>query len=310
MHTTKLLVTMIASLSLAACVGGIDGGGTGGDDGVVDPNPGGTGGGGTGAAAAEAKKLFTDNVQPIIAMKCIGCHNVTGPVGNITGFVDADKSNAYATAVGYQAVVGDYTPAGAPILTIVTMGMHKGNKYEADQISKITGWLNKEIEARTSGGTGSGSGSGTGGESPQAASQRLLGEWSGCLSLANFEAADLRNFGNVNAGGGGNCKTCHALGEFGHIVSNVSSPFFQTITTNKYYMLQYFSVDLSMGVAAAKVAINTRSFAGVGNRLAPHEAHPGFDPVNNAGMAALQKFYTATMARKTAGTCDPPRLTN
>jgi hypothetical protein len=307
MHTTKLLVTLIASLSLAACVGGVDAGG-GGD--VVDPDPTGTGGGGSGSAALEAKKLFTDNVQPIIAAKCIGCHNVTGPVGNITGFVDADKATAYATATGYQAVIGDLTPAGAPILTIVTVGMHKGMRYEADQITKITSWLNKEVESRAGGGGGTGSGGTGGGETPQAASQRLLGEWSGCMTLANFEAADMRNFGNVNAGGGGNCKTCHALGEFGHIVSNVSQPFFQTITENKYYLLQYFSVDLSMGVPAAKVIINTRSFAGVGNRLAPHEAHPGFNPTNNAGMTALQKFYTDTMAKKTAGTCDPPRLKN
>jgi hypothetical protein len=77
-------------------------------------------------------------------------------------------------------------------------------------------------------------------------------------------------------------------------------------------MAQYFSVDLSGGVATAKVIINTRSFTGVGQGLAPHVEHPRFNLTNSTGLAALQKFYDATMAAKNAvpTTCGPSTLTN
>ena len=131
------------------------------------------------------------------------------------------------------------------------------------------------------------------------------------MTVANFEAADMRAWGNVNAGGGGNCKTCHVLGEYGHIASNVTENYFSTISSNKYYMLQYFAVDLrSANRAEWKVIVNDRSFKGVGQRLTPHEAHPAFNPTQNAGFQALEKFYTSTLAAKTAGTCGPSKLLN
>ena len=46
------------------------------------------------------------------------------------------------------------------------------------------------------------------------------------------------------------------------------------ISTNKYYMAQYFSVDMTAGTAGAKMIINTRSFTGVGQGLPPHIEHP------------------------------------
>jgi hypothetical protein len=111
---------------LIGCVGGIDSppaDDTGDDDG--GGGGGGVGGGGSGTAAAEARTLFDSNVQPIMA-KCIGCHSIAGPVGNITGFVDINATTAYATLTGYQAVVGDWT-ASAPILTKLSTGSHTNN---------------------------------------------------------------------------------------------------------------------------------------------------------------------------------------
>ena len=85
---------------------------------------------------------------------------------------------------------------------------------------------------------------------------------------------------------------------------------FDTVDTNKYYMLQYFTVDLSAGVAMAKVIINQTSFMGVSQGQDPHREHPRFDALNNQGMTALQTFYDSTMASVTAGGCGPSRLTN
>jgi hypothetical protein len=299
-------LALIASLGMVGCVGGIE-------SPTDDPPDEGTGGGQTDLdAAAQAKKLFEDNVHPTIMNLCIGCHNTTGPQGNVTGFVSQNLSNAYVTAVGYQAIIGDWTPTGAPILTKITDAnktvSHQPINYSNDQITKITEWLNKELEAR-----GAGGGPGGGPESAAAVSQRLLEEWSGCMTLANFEAADMREWGNVNAGGGGDCRTCHALGEYNFIASNTSTVFYPYITQDKYYMLQYFSVDLSDGIPAAKIIINDRSFAGVGNRLAPHQQHPNFNPTNNQGYQALQQFYNTTASAKAAapmGICGPTQLLN
>jgi len=303
----RTFLALIASLGLGACVGGIDSPPPVGDD------NGGVGGGGSGSAAVEARKLFDDNVRPIIAAKCVACHSVAGPVGNITGFVDTNATTAYETATGYQALVGDWT-VSAPILTKLSTGTHMNASKGADvvysptDISNITGWLSKELEARA-GGTPPPVGT----ESAAEATVRLTKEWSGCMTLENFTAANMRAWGNVNAGGGGNCKTCHYNGEYGNIAENVDQPFFDTISQDKYYMAQYFSVDLSGGVPTALVIVNTRSFTGVGTGLAPHQSHPRFDPDNNNGMAALQQFYTLTMTAKMAapgGVCGPPKLLN
>lgn len=304
----RISLALIASLGLVGCVGGLES--TGGP--TDNPDPGGTGGGTVDEdAAAQAKRLFEENVHPIATRQCIGCHSSTGPVNNVTGFVSSNLQDAYATAVGYQAVVGTWTPDGAPILTKITgdnkTPSHQPLAYSNDEINKITEWLNKELEAR-----GAGTGGPTGPESAGQATTRLLNEWSGCMTQQNFEAADMRNWGNVNTNEG-QCKTCHAGAEYGFVASNISNNFFNVITEDKYYMLQYFAVDLSLGVAAAKIIVNDRSFEGVGNRLAPHQQHPGFNPQNNNGYAALQAFYTSTMAAKTAapnGVCGPTKLLN
>lgn len=301
----RTFLALVASLGLVGCVGGIE-------TPTNDPPPGGTGGGGSGPAAGEARKLFETNVAPILEANCIGCHNSDGPVGNITGFVSADPIDAYTTAVGYQSVVGDWTPTGAPILTKITdtnkTPSHQSINYSNDALSKITDWLAKELEARGSGGGATN----PQGENAAQITVRLLNEWSGCMTQANFEAADMRAWGNVNAGGGGDCRTCHSQGEYGFVASNTSTLFFPYITEDKYYMLQYFAVDLSQGLAAAKIIINDRSFEGVGRRLAPHQQHPNFNPTNNNGYAALQAFYNSTMSAHTAsgGNCGPSKLTN
>jgi mono/diheme cytochrome c family protein len=298
----NILLAVVAAAGLVGCVGGIDTPSSV----PTTPPPDGVGGGTTDpAAAAAARQAFDTNVFPIISAKCAACHSISGPVGNITGFVGADAATAYTTAVGYQALVGDRTPTGSPILTKISGG-HQGQTYTDAEKSKITDWLNKELAARTSAPP---TGTTPPAETPGEATVRLTKEWSGCMTLANFTTANMVAWGNMRAGNSA-CKTCHVNGEFGEIASDVPGPFFTLISTNKYYMSQYFSVDLTQGVAAAKVILNTRSFIAVGTGLAPHQEHPRFQLANSTGMVALQKFYDLTVAAKTAGTCGPPTLTN
>ncbi|HET7501073.1 MAG TPA: hypothetical protein VFK02_08725 [Kofleriaceae bacterium] len=288
---------------LVGCVGGID------TPTVVPAAPpvDGVGGGGSGSAAVAARTSFETNVFPVITAKCNACHSSAGPSGNVTGFVAGSVKDAYVTATGYQALVGDWTPSGAPILLKIAAG-HNNVSYSDDEKQKITDWLNQELAARTASGTGTGSGTPTE-ETPAAATVRLTKEWSGCMTLTNFQTANMKAWGNMRADNSA-CKTCHVDGEYGQIAQDTDNPFFTVISTNKYYMAQYFSVDLSQGVAAAKVIINTRSFTGVGSALPPHIEHPRFKLDGSTGMQALQQFYDLTVANKTAGTCGASTLMN
>jgi hypothetical protein len=296
----NILLAAVAATSLLGCVGGID-------MPTSPPEQGVGGGAGSGSSAQAARTAFETDVFPIIQTKCAACHTSGSPAGNVTGFVGASVSDAYTTAVGYQALVGDWTPADAPILTKISGG-HNAT-YTPDEITKITNWLNLEVTARSSaGGTGTGSGT-TGPESAAAATTRIINQWSGCMTLTNFSTANMKAWGNMKANNSA-CKTCHIAGEYGQIAMDVDDPFFTYLSTNKYLMSQYFSVDLSGGVPAAKMIINTRSFTGVGQALPPHTEHPTFTLAGSTGMAALQKFYDLTQANLTAGTCGPTAITD
>jgi hypothetical protein len=309
------LLTVVASLGLAACVGGIDQPAGPTDPGDVnDPDPNGTGGGSTNPqAAAQAKVLFVDTVFPIVSGTTPANGGCGGTACHTSGGIDpqwiaTDSAQAYATAVGFDSVVGSYTATSAPILTRSTVEHHKSVVYSQAQIDTITAWLAKEIEARTTTGGGTTPPPGPQEESPGAATDRLVKEWSGCMTQANFETADMRAWGNVTAGGSA-CKTCHGPG-YGQVATDTTEPFFPLISTNRYYMSIYFRVELATPITDSKVVINDRALKGVGLRLPPHQAHPGFNPTNNNGYAALLKFYTATAAAKTAGTCGPSKLLN
>jgi len=298
---SALLSTFAVMVLAGGCVGSLETTPPGGG-----PNPGGPDAGAV--SATNAKPEFDQNVYPIVKAKCIGCHSSAGPSGNVTGFVATDAAQGYVTLTGYTALVGNYTPTSAALLNKISAG-HQGITYTADEISKITGWLEKEASLRT--GTPVGPDPNPNPESPSAATQRLLTQWSGCMSLDNFNQANMADaWGNLNTTNNQKCVNCHVNGAEGFIASNVPEPFFNTISSNKYYMLQYFTVDLTQGTAAAKIIINTVSFDGVSKGQDPHREHPRFNSTQNNGMTALQSFYDLTMARMAAGTCDPARLLN
>ena len=76
-------------------------------------------------------------------------------------------------------------------------------------------------------------------------------------------------WGNMQANNGSDCENCHATGGQGMIATRATTSTARCSrpsATNKYYMLQYFTVDLTGGAAAAKVIINTTSFDGVVER--------------------------------------------
>src|SRR4051794_34392093 len=113
----RSLLLAAVTLGMVGCVGELDmppggGGGTEGCGDSIDNNNNGQIDEGctpTGNDdAAIAKQMFNTSVYPILKTTCVGCHNATGPVGNVTGFVNTDSAQAYDTATGYVALVGNF----------------------------------------------------------------------------------------------------------------------------------------------------------------------------------------------------------
>jgi hypothetical protein len=268
------------SLGLVACVGGIDSGGPSGDDGTTET----------------ARQQFDQNVYPIIGA-CMSCHTTGHPSGNVTGFYDPNAATAYVTATSYTALVGQFDPSTAPILTKILPGNHNGQAYSSDQVTKITNWLNKELAERT-GSTAPP----TSPDSPAAAMQRTIKTFAGCMQLTDFQiakmATDLGNMQSQNPQD--NCHSCHENAEYGFENNNVESQFYTTISSHSRLLLMYFSVDTTGGVSNYKMQINTTPFMMVGAAKYPFNDHPQFDYTTITTNQSLVDFFNATQARVTS----------
>jgi hypothetical protein len=250
------------------------------------------------------KMKFDQDVYPILKMKCgnAGCHAQEQTAGSITKFVATTATDGWKLASETVALRGNFTSGSAPVLTYVKPGNHKGAVYSAQDEAKIVGWLDAEVAARN--GQPS-TPPPMGQETLSQATERVLSKFAGCMTLANFTAANMIAWGNVNAQNNQQCKDCHVTGGEGFIASDTAGLFYETVSSKKYFFLQYFTVDLTQGAAAAKVVINRASFIGVSQGLDPHREHPTFNATNNQGMTALTNFYNATMNNAACGAPKP-----
>ncbi|MBA3393245.1 MAG: hypothetical protein H0T89_11395 [Deltaproteobacteria bacterium] len=258
-----------------------------------------------------AKKLFNDNVFAILTAKCTGgaCHSETATGSTLTRFVATDAVRGWEVATGYQALVGTFTSGAAPVLTIIKPGNHKGVTYAPADEQKIVAWLDAEVAARNGQPTTPPPAQS---ETLSQATERVLSAFAGCMTIDNFKAANMAQaWGGLEAEGNTECDNCHNSGAEGFMASRQANFMYDVISTKKYYFLQYLTVDLTQGPAAAKVVVNKASFLGVSNAQDPHREHPRFNANTNPGMTALNKFYTDTMARvNTPGLCAPRPLAN
>jgi hypothetical protein len=301
----RTLLALIASVSLVGCVGDVSDMPTPTDDTQDTTNP---AGGNTDAA----KMKFDQNVFPIINAKCSGgaCHSQAGAGGSVTKFVATNATDGWSVATGYTALVGNFTSSAAPILTMIKPGTHKGVTYQATEESKIVEWLDAEVAARNNQPTGP---TMPGQETLSQATERVLSAFAGCMQFTDFQTANMaQGWGGMTAQNNTECDNCHNSGGEGFIASRQAQFFYDVVSTKKYYFLQYMTVDLTGGAAAAKVVMNRASFIGVSSGLDPHREHPRFDgSTNSTGWQALTKFYNATMTRvNTPGLCMPKPLQN
>ena len=274
-------IVVVAVLAASGCVGD-----------VMDPGMTGDDEGSGSSGGSEAKQLYTTTVHTIVTAKCgqAACHGQPTVTG-MYGFATADAESSYSQITGTPTLVGTYTAASAGVITKIKGGAHNAAVYAPSDEAAIGAWLSKEAQERT-GGSGP----------PPVDPIAKLNEWSGCMSLANFETAEMPTAWNVLASvGNQRCANCHQAGldTFLSGTGNAQA-FFTGLTSQRDFLLKYFTVD-----ATGKVVINTASMANAGTTL---PGHPRFNPTDNVGMTALNEFYTLTQARLTAATCDPPRL--
>ena len=295
----NILLTAVLA-GLVGCVGGID---------TTNPDPTGPGDPTTPGDptkpgdASQAKPLFDSDVYPILDAKCKSCHNSTSPLPQAPGFVAPTATDGYSVAHGYGSLVGDLSPS-APILSIVAQG-HNGTSYTPTETSKITAWLAAELAARNAGAP-------VDDNSPGAKITKLQKEWSGCMTLTNFNTAKMAtawaNMQTNDGNGNATCGSCHDNAEYNEIATTVAQKFFDKISQQTTLMSQYFTVDSV--TAPTKIIMNTTQLNLVATAGTGHIGHRRFNLTNSAGMTALTTFYNATVAAKTAGTCGQPVLKN
>jgi hypothetical protein len=277
------LLTTILFLAATGCVGDI------GDD---NPGDGSGSGSGSGSGTRAAKDIFKADVHAAVA-KCGGpaCHDINASAtAALSKFYSPDSEASYQATVVTSTLIGSPAFSSiAPILTHVQAG-HKGLVYSADETSKITAWLAAETEERKD----------KEDPIPPFDVKAALKEWSGCMSLANFQASNMTQaWSQLGSDNLQKCLNCHNGGVAGFLISANTQQFFTGLSTQAAYLVKYFSVD----VAARKIIVNTGAFESA-NKIV---GHPTF-PIENAGMVALRKFYDLTVARKEANECDPARL--
>jgi hypothetical protein len=283
MRITSAVMTAVLALA-TGCVGGID---------DYTPMPATPDAATVDPTAKQGKQLYVTTVHSIMTAKCgtAACHGQTIP--GIYGWVQADANASYDMITGLPTLVGTYTPATAAILTKVDSTVpHYTATYTADDKAKITAWLAAEIADRENDPT-----------QPQPIDPiQKLREWSGCMSLENFQAANMTQaWGNLTAQQQ-LCRNCHGTGLYAFMSGDGQNAqqFFNTITSQRDLLLKYFTVD-----GTGQVVINTAAMQNAGVTL---QGHPRFNPTMNAGMTALAQFHELTLQRQTAAECDPPRL--
>lgn len=272
------LLTSILLLS-AGCVGSIgDENPGGGDDDDDDDQP-----------QKMGEVVFKRDVHPAM-LKCssAGCHDITAVSAALSKFYDADPDKSYDATVMSPTLVGTFSSI-EPIITKIEAGGHNNMTYSADEKSKILNWLSIEAEERK-------------GETPTPTvdPKALLREWSGCMSLENFNAANMTQaWATLGADDDRLCMSCHQGGLGFYIVNNPQT-YFDVLSSTSAFLVKYFSVS----TVDNKVVVNSGSLENA-NKIA---GHPTFPVKTNAGYLALEEFYMLTATRKMMGQCDQPRL--
>ena len=131
--------------------------------------------------------------------------------------------------------------------------------------------------------------------------QARLAEWSGCMTLENWQASGMSSWPYKVTEGATVCSSCHADG-LGRVNTNPHGDEMLTMNRYEVFIGGFFAVTSDGGALDVVPAYD--KLAAVGGGL---EDHPTF-AVGQGDQAfqALETFYQATRAARDSGACAPP----
>lgn len=251
-----------------------------------------------GAAAAGASEMFAASVQPIVG-RCAGaaCHTGTGSPLKFLGS-DAPGDD-YQSIISFPSVTGGYEPSLATLLLKIDPGPHNGMSYSPAERAAIVDWLAAEKVARAGGGDPPGDG-GSDGDPPVVAS--ALEAWSGCMTKASWDAAQMGTWADKPTDDGDVCATCHNDGAYRFNTNDQNDRMFEL---NRYplYIIGFFTVGVDPDGSETVVPASDKLVRmGNGSTLHPRFATDPGDPY----FQAMARFYSLTFDVQAAGACGPP----
>ena len=116
-----------------------------------------------------------------------------------------------------------------------------------------------------------------------------------CMVFADFQSANMAGaWSSLTTNNGSKCAACHVNGGFNFIVTADAQFFFDTLKSNKYYLLEHITVGQT-AQGQYQAIVNETTIPAAGSGQAPHTEHPRFNAA--AGMTATRNFYNLTQAR-------------
>lgn len=272
----------------------------------VDPGEVNTGGeNGAGGNLVIAKDFYEANIDPLMKAKCSACHAGEGALS--TAFLTEINGSSYNTILAYNEITGGF---GLGPATLLTKGAHSGSQWWDDgEVALIQQWFDAEKAAAETDeedvvivDPGE-----EPGEAPVAIADglSLMKEWSGCMTLDNWEEANMGSWANKPAEDNKTCQDCHSDGLLRFNTDPDSSLMF---TFNRYqlYMIGFFSQEFDPADGSGMMVPNIPRLVRAGNGTTGHPEY-NTNP-NDLYMQRLQEFYELTLETKENGECGPAQF--
>lgn len=290
MYRSNLLATLAALWLATGCIGQLDTGDPIGDD--DDDTPAGPDAGGGNEGTAEA--MFNATVKPLMG-RCSSCHAGTATYPLM--FLGAGPADGYyASIIARPEVTGGFEPAIASLIHKLDGGTHQGlAEWSAGEEQSISEWLLAEKEAR-------GGDIDDGGDDPLPTdSKAALAQWSGCMTKANWDTAQMGSWSDKPAEGGTVCSSCHNDG-LQRFNANADNDTMFEMNRYEVFIISFFTVRVNLDNTTTVIpAYDKLQRMGNGSTL-----HPTYNmALDDTYFARLQNFYDLTMETKTQGLCGP-----
>jgi hypothetical protein len=134
------------------------------------------------------------------------------------------------------------------------------------------------------------------------AADRVITTWQSCLTIDDIDQSGLAaKWPAMLAETSQSCEDCHGTGSNGFIATFDKSVLGVTLKSDRNYLLQYLTVDLTRGAAGAAMVINAAIQEAVSQAQPPHATHPRFDPTE--GLLASEALRRIVQERLDDGLC-------